>query len=170
MDGEFRYLEPSFEGNVGFNLLPWDRDTQTTRWAGKWNQDGTPAPGWSLQWRALRVSDNDYWKDFPDAVPSLTRRLLTTDAQVQRSFAGLGPASNWTVIAGVQAWQALQGSDPSNLMEVPHQRLPQIGVRTDQDLGAGFQGGLEAELNNFTNPGGVIDTSRLTGLRLHAAP
>ena len=53
-------------------------------------------------------------------------------------------------------------------MEVPHQRLPQIGVRTDQDLGAGFQGGLEAELNNFTNPGGVIDTSRLTGLRLHA--
>jgi LPS-assembly protein len=168
VDGEFRYLEPSFQGNLGIDLLPWDRDTESTRWAARWSQEATLPADWNLQWRALRVSDNNYWKDFPDAVPSLTRRLLTTEAQLLRPSAGFGLGSDWTVIAAVQAWQALQGSDSSNYMEVPYQRLPQLGIRTDQTFGDGFQGGLEAEFNKFTNPDGVIDSARLTGLRLHA--
>jgi LPS-assembly protein len=168
VDGEFRYLEPAFEGSANLNLLPWDRDFESGRWGAKWAHEGRLGPDWSLQLRTLRVSDNDYWKDFPDAMPTLTRRLLTTEGDVRRSFAGLTAGSDWTVVAGVQAWQALQGTDPSDLMEVPYQRLPQIGVRTDQALGAGFEGGLEAEFNYFNNPDGVVDTERLTGMRLHA--
>ncbi|HRI17392.1 MAG TPA: LPS assembly protein LptD [Burkholderiaceae bacterium] len=168
VDGEFRYLEPVLQGEIGVNVLPWDREYGSGRWSARWSQQADLGDRWSLQLRALRVSDNDYWKDFPDAMPTLTRRLLTTEGELRRSFAGLQPGSDWTVIAGVQAWQALQGSDASNLMEVPYQRLPQLGVRTDQNLGAGFEAGLEAEFNNFNNPGGVIDTSRLTGMRLHA--
>ena len=168
VDTEFRYLEPAFRGEIGVDWLPWDRDAESSRWSARWSQESTFGKDWNLQWRSLRVSDDNYWKDFPDAVPTLTRRLLTTDAQLERSFDGQAQYGSWTVIAAVQGWQALQGSDPSSLMDVPYQRLPQLGVRTSQTFGAGFEGGLEAELNNFTNPGGVIDTSRLTGLRLHA--
>ncbi len=168
VDGEFRYLEPAYNGNLGLNLLPYDRDSGSTRYAVKLSHEGQLTPDWGLQVRALRVSDNDYWKDFPDAVPTLTRRLLTTEAQVRRDFANPGWGGGWTVIAAIQAWQPLQGSDASNFMEVPYQRLPQIGLRTDQLLGSGFQAVFETELNQFTNPTGVIDTSRLTGLRLHA--
>ncbi len=168
-DGEFRYLEPEYNGKLRLDWLPYDRLTRSTRYALDLAHDGLPRPaGWGLQLQALRVSDNDYWKDFPDAVPGLTRRLLTTDAQLRRVFPSLLGGGDWTVIGAIQAWQPLQGADPSSLMEVPYQRLPQIGVRTDQTLGDGFQATFETEFNRFTNPTGVIDTSRLTGLRLHA--
>ena len=168
VDGEFRYLEPSLQGEIGVNVLPWDRDYGSGRWGARWSHESSFAPDFSLQLRSLRVSDNDYWKDFPDAMPTLTRRLLTTEGELRRSFDGLRPGSDWTVIAAVQAWQALQGSDSSSFMEVPYQRLPQIGVRTDQAFGPGLQGGLEAEFNYFNNPGGVIDDTRQTGMRAHA--
>ncbi len=167
-DAEFRYLEPNYNGRLRLGVLPHDRDTGTTRWAMDLGHEAQLTPEWGLQVRSLRVSDNDYWKDFPDAVPSLTRRLLTTDAQARRIFTSPFGGGDWTVIAAVQAWQPLQGTDAASLMEVPYQRLPQIGARTDQALGDGFEATFETELNQFTNPSGVIDTARLTGLRLHA--
>ncbi|HRP27861.1 MAG TPA: LPS assembly protein LptD, partial [Burkholderiaceae bacterium] len=168
VDGEFRYLEPTFEGQVRVALLPDDRETNSKRYALNFQHLQSIESEWNLQVRSLRVSDNDYWKDFPSALPSLTRRLLTTDALLQREFANLTAGGDWNVYAGVQAWQALQGSTPSDLMEVPYQRLPQIGVRTSQTLPGGFAANLETELNQFTDPGGVVDATRPTGLRLHA--
>ena len=168
VDGEFRYLEPSYGGRLGVALLPWDRQTEDARWAVNFSHAGEVAPDWGLQVRALRVSDNDYWKDFPDGVPGLTRRLLTTDAELRRVVPSVLGGGDWTVIAAVQAWQPLQGTNSSNFMEVPYQRLPQVGARTDQVLGDGIEATFETELNQFTNPTGVLDTSRLTGLRLHA--
>jgi len=168
VDGEFRYLEPAYNGKLRLDLLPQDRQTGTTRYAFDLAHEGSPGAPWEFQLHSLRVSDDSYWKDFPNATTSLTRRLLTTDLQAQRTLAGLPGGGDWTVFAGVQAWQALQGTEPSSLMEVPYQRLPQIGVRTDQTLGDGFTASFEAEFNQFTNPSGVIDKARLTGLRVHA--
>ena len=168
VDGEFRYLEPSYNGKLRLDLLPFDRQTSSTRYALGLAHDGQLTPDWALQLHALRVSDNDYWKDFIDAVPSLTRRLLSTDAQLWRVFPAVLGGGDWTVLAAIQAWQPLQGTDSSNLMAVPYQRLPQIGVRTEQSFGEGFEATFETEFNQFTNPTGVIDAARLTGLRLHA--
>ena len=168
VDGELRYLEPNYNGKPRLDLLPYDRQTSSTRYALDLAHEGQLTPEWGLQLRALRVSDNNYWKDFLDAVPSLTRRLLTTEAEARRVFPSVLGGGDWTVIAAIQAWQPLQGTEPSSLMEVPYQRLPQIGVRTDQAFGDGFTATFETEFNQFTNPTGVIDKSRLTGLRLHA--
>ncbi|MEO8125321.1 MAG: LPS assembly protein LptD, partial [Burkholderiales bacterium] len=168
VDSEFRYLEPEFGGQIRVDWLPDDRQTHSARYALNLQHVQSIAQQWSLQLRSLRVSDDDYWKDFPGALPSLTRRLLTTDALLQRDFTNLTAGGDWNVYVGVQAWQALQGSDPSNLMEVPYQRLPQIGIRTSQTLPGGLAANFETELNQFTNPAGVVDTTRPTGLRLHA--
>ncbi len=168
VDGEFRYLEPDYSGTLRLDLLPYDRLSESTRYALNLAHEGLPMREWGLQLHAMRVSDNNYWKDFPDALQNLTRRLLTTDAQLRRDFSSPLGGGDWAVIAAVQAWQPLQGSDASSLMGVPYQRLPQIGARTDQGLGGGFQASFETEFNRFTNPTGVIETSRLTGLRLHA--
>ena len=43
---------------------------------------------------------------------------------------------------------------PSSLMAVPYQRLPQIGARTDQALGDGFQASFETEFNQLHQPDG----------------
>lgn len=166
--GEFRYLEPTYDGQVRVDWLPDDRETHSARYALNFQHAQSIGSEWNLQARSLRVSDNDYWKDFPNALPSLTRRLLTTDALLQREFTNLAVGGDVNVYVGVQAWQALQGSGPSNLMEVPYQRLPQIGVRTSQVLPGGLAANVETELNVFTNPGGVLDPTRPTGLRLHA--
>ncbi|MCO5122665.1 MAG: LPS assembly protein LptD [Rhizobacter sp.] len=169
VDGEFRYLEPTFGGQVRVDWLPDDRETHSARYAATFDHTQEIAEKWGLQVRSLRVSDDSYWKDFPNAVPSQTRRLLTTDAILQRDFArALGGGGDWTVYAAAQAWQALQGSDPESLMAVPYQRLPQVGARTSQSLQGGFKTSFETELNQFTNPGGVLDSGRLTGLRWHA--
>ncbi len=168
VDSEFRYLESGYNGTLKLDLLPYDRLSESTRYALNLAHEGLPMAGWGLQLHALRVSDNNYWKDFPDALSGFSRRLLTTDATLRRNFVRPLGGGDWTVIAAIQAWQPLQGSDASSLMGVPYQRLPQIGVRTDQGLGDGFQATFETEFNRFTNPTGVIDTARLTGLRLHA--
>ncbi len=168
VDGEFRYLEPEFAGQIRLDWLPDDRETNSARYALNFQHTQSIAQQWNLQVRSLRVSDDEYWKDFPNALPSLTRRLLTTDALLQRDFTNLTVGGDWNVYVGVQAWQALQGSDPSSLMDVPYQRLPQVGVRTSQALPGGFAANFETELNEFTNPAGVVDSTRPTGLRLHA--
>ena len=168
VDGEFRYLEPSFNGNLKLDVLPDDRQTGTTRYALNLQHEGLPIEGLGLDIHAMRVSDNDYWKDFTSPTPNLTQRLLPTDVQLRHVFPSVLGGGDWTVTAGVQAWQPLQGSDTASLMEVPYQRMPQIAARTDQAFGDGFEAIVETELNQFTNPSGVIDTSRLTGLRVHA--
>ena len=168
VNGEFRYLEPEYEGQVRVDWLPDDRATHSARWALNFEHAQSIGSQWKLDARSLRVSDNDYWKDFPNALPSLTRRLLTTDALLQREFTNLAVGGDVSVYVGAQGWQALQGSEPSNLMEVPYQRLPQVGLRSSQVLPGGLTANLETELNLFTNPDGVIDQTRPTGLRLHA--
>lgn len=168
VDGEFRYLEPTFAGQIRVDLLPDDRATNSARYGMVFSHQQEIAEKWGLQLRSLRVSDDSYWKDFPNAMPSQTRRLLTTDALLQRAFTPAVGGGDWSVYAGVQAWQALQGDDPEDLMAVPYQRLPQIGARTHQNLPNGFKANFETELNQFTNPDGVLDAERLTGLRLHA--
>ena len=135
---------PRTAASCGSTCCRSDRQTGTTRYAFDLAHDGSPgAPIGSFQLHSLRVSDDNYWKDFPDAATSLTRRLLTTDLQAQRTLAGLPGGGDWTVFAGVQAWQALQGTEPSSLMEVA---LPAPARRSacapTRPCGDGFDGVL----------------------------
>lgn len=144
---EFRYLEPRYAGSVATHLLPHDRLTGHSRRALNLEFDSRPLEDTSVQLRALRVSDDAYWKDFPRAVPSITPRLLATDLQASRAF------GETTVYARVERWQVLQ--DEAARIEAPYQRLPQLGVRWSRGGGEGLVLGLEAEVNRFveTNNG-----------------
>ena len=113
----------------------------------------------NLQVRLLRVSDDDYWKDFPRRL-SITPRLLASDVELSR------PLGEWTSYARVQGWQVLQ--DPASRIEAPYERLPQIGARYAQRDALGFEVGLEAEFNRFANPSDALATARQTGMRLHS--
>jgi LPS-assembly protein len=159
---EFRYLEPSYNGEVKLDALPYDRVTGTTRYALSGAHDSDFGNDLLLKMRLLRVSDNDYWKDFPGDVTSLTPRLLPTDFQLSRPF------GDWTTYARVQKWQALQTADPSTRIEAPYERTPQIGARYAGRVGEGFELGFEGEFNRFSNPVDATLVARPTGTRLHA--
>ena len=159
---EFRYLEPSYSGEAKVDLLPYDRTTGTTRYALSGTHDSDFGNELLLKMRMLRVSDDDYWKDFPGDVTSLTPRLLATDFQLSRPF------GDWTTYARLQSWQVLQTVDPTTRIEAPYERTPQLGARYTGRIGTGFEIGFEGEFNRFTNPTDASLSPRVTGTRLHA--
>jgi len=166
LDTEFRYLEPRDNGQVRLNLLPADLITHTTRYALNAKHESDFSNGTLIEARVLRVSDNDYWKDFSRDVGSLTPRLLGSDLALSRPF------GDWDTYARVKSWQVLQTVDPTTRIEAPYDRLPQIGARYSKGLWGGLQVGFEGEFNRFVNPtdpSAIVGTNdRLTGMRLHA--
>jgi LPS-assembly protein len=163
VETEFRYLEPSYGGDVKLNLMPNDRVTGNSRYALTAGHDSDFGNDLLLKMRVLRVSDDDYWKDFPrDVSSSLTPRLLASDFQISRPF------GDWNTYARVQKWQVLQTTDPTTRIEAPYERAPQIGARYTGRVGPGFELGFETEFNRFTNPANASLTPRPTGSRVHA--
>ncbi len=69
--GEFRYLEPSYSGKLQANVLPGDKLRDRDRWSYSLQHIGAIDTGVSsigalgLNLNLNRVSDNDYWRDFP---------------------------------------------------------------------------------------------------------
>ena len=110
----------------------------------------------------MRVSDDDYWKDFPGEVKSLTPRLLQTDLLVTRPF------GDWSTYARVLRWQVLQTDDPTTRIDSPYERAPQVGARYAGPWRGGFDVGFEAEFNRFANPDDRYLADRQTGVRTHA--
>lgn len=172
--GEFRYLEPRYHGSANLDTMPNDRLTGNSRWALGWLHDAALVRDTTLALRLLRVSDDDYWKDFRQNLPSLTPRLLLSEAQAVRHW------GDWTTYARAMRWQVLQNAespidpapftattDPRPLVTHLYERLPQIGARTLKRVGA-WELGLETEFNRFAKPGGIDDPNRMTGSRVHA--
>jgi LPS-assembly protein len=164
VNGEFRYLEPSFAGRLGLDLLPYDQVMKDTRY---WLTFGHSGKLSEMRYSALaeRVSDDQWWVDFPRRHTSLTPRLLPLVVQAERDFAGVPGA---TLYASSQRWQVLQ---QPNTMEAPFDRSVQIGLRSSGGMLAGLQYALETEANLFTlpsNPGYSAEATPSNGSRLHA--
>ena len=152
--GEFRYLDPSYKGQVSANVLPGDKLRGRDRWSYSLQHLGAIDTGVSaigalgLNLNLNRVSDNDYWRDFPVATGQVTQRLLTQDASL-----------NWNrgyFSSAVRAlkWQTLQ--DVNSPIIPPYDRLPQLTAaytRVDAPLlglGNGFDWSAETDFTRFS--------------------
>jgi LPS-assembly protein len=163
LDTEFRYLEPGYAGEVDYKILPHDSVADRSRYSLRFAHEGSLPYGMYAQAHVLHVSDDDYWKDFPDDLKTTTQRLLQTDLQVSRPF------GDWSTYVRVERWQLLQTADPTTRIDpAPYERLPQIGARYSSTWNYGFDTSFETEFNHFTNPEDTYSTPRLTGSRLHA--
>ncbi|MDP2405352.1 MAG: LPS-assembly protein LptD [Hydrogenophaga sp.] len=133
--GEFRYLQPSYTGRLRAAFMPSDRLRDDDRWAYslQHNQRLTDNVGGGgpigLRVNLNRVGDDNYWRDFPRSITSLTSRLLPSEVVAGWSS---GP---WSIGGGAYRWQALQ--DTSAPFTPPFDRLPSVGLsyqKTDQTL------------------------------------
>lgn len=166
IDGEFRYLEPRYAGTLQAELLPDDRVARRERHALSWTHEGSLPAGLGYRAELLRVSDDDWWKDFPNAGRSLTPRLLAQRLALERPF-GFGAAARVEGLAYARAqhWQVLQAADAP--IASPYQRSPQIGVTLRGEAG-GWQFGAESEYNRFTLPDREASrAARPDGERVH---
>jgi len=178
MEAEFRYLLPSDEGRFQVHSIPYDRVAGRERhglevvhgghFGGDGLRDSVDAGiGWRYGVNFLRASDDDYWKDFSNQLPSLTRRLLSQSAGAARRYE-LDRDTSLELYARAQGWQVLQDTEA---IVSPYQRVPQLGMRgqglAGVDSGLGLQWELEAEANRFELSDRLAGDTRPDGSRAH---
>ncbi len=166
LDSELRYLEPRYHGTLALDWLPDDRVAGRTRHAVQLQHEQQLPGRLQLQAEVLRVSDDDWWKDFPRSNRSFTSRLLSSRLAVERAFdLASVEAGGGLVYARATQWQVLQADD--SFITAPYQRVPQLGLRL-QGRKAGFEASVETEFNRFTlSPGQAARTQRAEGDRWH---
>ena len=122
--GEYRYLEPTYKGELRASLMPNDTLRNSNRWSynylhtGTFNTGVAAIGGVGINMNLNRVSDDNYWRDFPRANSSLTQRLLTSDASLNW---GRGYFS--TAVRTLK-YQVLQ--DVNSPIVPPYDRMPQL--------------------------------------------
>lgn len=138
---EFRYLEPQDRGVLRLNTLANDRLSQQDRWSYSLQHDGNRSAalaGGSLAYslNLNRVSDDNYWRDFPRQSKALTQRLLPNDSRLSWS------REDWSVSMRALSWQTLQSVD--SVIPPPYDRLPQLTARYGlTDVPVAGLGGLD---------------------------
>ncbi len=154
LGSEFRYLTPSYTGRVRASYMPGDKlRSGDNRWSyalehvGTLNTGISSVGGLGVSLNLNRVSDDNYWRDFPRASSVLTQRLLSSDA-----------SANWTrghfsTTVRTLKWQTLQ--DPSSPITPPYDRLPQISasysrVNTPLVGAGGFDYSLSGDFTRFS--------------------
>lgn len=175
---EYRYLKPNDRGTLNLFAMPDDRVAERARGMVDFNHAGSLRMGDTpsqtvYDIKLLRVSDDDYWRDFANTLPTTTPRLYDSHLRVEQQLNernwGLGD-SQTAVYASLQSWQTLKELDPNSdpalsAIEAPYRRTPQIGIRSRSGSDQGLNWRLQGEFNRFTHP----DDDKVSGNRLHAA-
>ena len=147
VDTEFRYLERDYSGQARLNLMPTDSLRDQARWGWSSQHNGTVDTGLDSVGRVgmgltlNRVSDDNYWQDFPRSGLALTQRLLPSTGVLSW---GRG---NLSMSAQVQRWQTLQ--DITAPITPPYDRAPQIGLRYGQWQADGLDWTVQADTTRF---------------------
>ena len=147
VNSEFRYLESDYSGVARLNLMPTDSLRQTSRWGLSTQHSGSIDTGLDPIGRVgvgltlNRVSDDNYWRDFPRSGLALTQRLLPSTGALNW---GRG---NFSMSAQVQRWQTLQVE--TGAITPPYDRAPQITMRYGQWNAEGLDWSIVGDATRF---------------------
>ncbi len=162
-DTEFRYLERDYSGQLRLNLMPSDKLRNERRWGWSSQHNGSIDTGVDSVGRVAlgltlnRVSDNNYWRDFPRSGLVLTQRILPSTGVLSW---GRG---DFSMSAQVQRWQNLQDA------AAPYDRAPQINLRYGQWNANGFDWSVVGDTTRFetdySRVASLVNTPALNGER-----
>ncbi|WP_101047562.1 LPS-assembly protein LptD [Macromonas nakdongensis] len=176
LGGEFRYLDRDYAGTLRGSFMASDKLRNEDRWARtvQHNHRFESVPVLDrvgLRLNLNRVSDYNYWRDFPRTSTSLTQRLLPSDAVVTAQRGA------WSFSAGAYTWQTLQDVDAP--IVAPYDRVPSIGLRHNPSRFTlagldNWRWSLLADTTQFrvdraANPNGVNGTRSLAVAKLSRA-
>ncbi|OYU32664.1 MAG: LPS biosynthesis protein [Comamonadaceae bacterium PBBC2] len=147
VDSEFRYLEQDYKGQARLIAMPNDSLRQQSRWGLTTQHNGSLDTGLDAVGRIgvgltlNRVSDDNFWRDFPRSGLALTQRLLPSTGVVSW---GRG---NFSMTAQVQRWQTLQIDTAA--ITPPYDRAPQITMRYGQWNAEGLDWSVVGDTTRF---------------------
>jgi LPS-assembly protein len=145
VDGEFRYLEPKFSGQLDAEFLPNDHIAQRDRYFLGVHHAQQLGHGWSLALNGQKVSDDAYFRDLS------TKIALTSQTNLPRDAILAYNDDVWTVSVRALGYQTLQ--DPLGpAVPIPYNILPQLLAFGSMQNVRGFDWQFASELSNFRHP------------------
>lgn len=154
-NGEFRYLEPDYNGTVLAQVLPHDRLEDTRRGAYSLVHNQNFGNGFTGSLNVNGASDGTYFSDLGRGSAIVAQTNLLRQGALNYG------ASWWSASLLAQSYQTLQ--DPAlPPVVIPYRRLPQINLnanRNDLPFGLGFT--FSGENVNFRHPT-LVDGRRFT--------
>jgi LPS-assembly protein len=143
LGGEFRYLEPTFKGQLSGTWLPSDRDHgDDTRGCYHLEHTQTFSPNFYFQANIQRASDTRYFEDFGNSLASAATSLLPAMAYLY----GRGPW--WNLSFGADKIQVTDPLLPATAE--PYHRMPRFTLEADHELGVDWlHAGIKTELVRF---------------------
>lgn len=153
---QFRYLEPSFRGEINLDALPQDKLTQNSRIHEAFKHEQVLGGGFSAALNLNRVSDDAYFRDIS------TTAAGTSQVNLLREGSLVYNGGWWNGLARVQSYQTLQ--DPLMPIVTPYRRAPQLLVNAQQVFDGQVKAAFTGEYVDFTHP------TLLNGRRVVAYP
>ena len=153
---EFRYLEPSFNGTLEYDLVPYDRVTETSRSYLSLRHLYDNAAGLTGGVNYSRVSDDNVPADYARTIAGASRLVLPQEVFARYT------QRYWSALARVEQNQTLQ--DPTQPVAKPYERVPQLALTAWTPRMAGFDAGVMMDATQFDHP------RRETGTRFIVNP
>lgn len=154
---EFRYLEPTYLGQVSYETLPNDRVAGINRYLFNLQHAQSLGAGWSGGLNIQKVSDPQYFTDLSTTVTQTSQALLPRSGTVNYTGGG------WWIFTGrVQKWQSL--SSPDN---PPYYQTPQLLATGTKRIYSGPNNlygvnfSFNSEYVDFTHPS-LVNAKRAT--------
>jgi LPS-assembly protein len=144
INNEFRYLKPSFAGDLRVEFLPDDREQGDSRWAYVFQHAHRFSPRLSGAVNLQGVSDDTYFVDLSGKISATSQTNLPREGLLNYN------GDWWTLFGRVQSFQTLQ--DPLAPVVEPYARLPQIALNAAQQNVGGFDLRMYGEVVNFDHP------------------
>jgi LPS-assembly protein len=131
LNGEFRYLEPTFFGEARGEVLPDDSAKDGEQRSAYFLRHSQTLPsGWFGALNLQRVSDDTYFTDLSTQIAVTSQVQLPSDLSLGR-LGTWGRAGSYGLSALVQRWQTLQ-PDPLQPVTPQYNRLPQLTLTAAQ--------------------------------------
>lgn len=153
LGAEFRYLQPGYSGQLSGSFMPKDSKLDTKRWSMNWahRQGLGEFAGFKfgLNIGIQAASDNDYYRDFSDALSTKSdRTYLSKNASI--TFSGY---KYWS---GYLSWQKYQGlhdfSGATPIYYYQYEREPELMIRGARYDWFGFDVSTQNTYTRFTFP------------------
>ena len=144
--GEFRYLEPAFNGILEGEILPSDRIAERDRYFLGVRHTHQLWRGWTAAVNAQKVSDDNYFRDLSTKIAATSQTNLPRDAIVAYDD------DVWSLSARAISYQTLQDPNLATPVPRPYAILPRLlasGVK--QNL-YGIDWQFFGEYANFRHP------------------
>ena len=152
MNGQFRYLEKNYGGELRFEELPNDKVTRNNRSALTLNHtytDGRTFGSLNIN----KVSDNDYFRDLTSRINLTSQTNLSREGVMGYTDQWWGTGS-YSASVRVQQFQTLQ--DPSTPVVTPYGRAPQLLLTAGRQDFNGFDFSATGEYVDFSHPTQVV--------------